>query len=272
MADTVERWAEEYLASTELAHKLAPPPAPRRWEDGPAPLRVAKPGRPTELTVVTRAKKTPGPEAMRAREKRAQVVHTFLHHELQAAELMCWALLAFPEAPRAFRQGLVGIMADEVRHMAMYGAHLEKLGHRFGDFPVRDWFWERVPEARSAADYAATMGVGLEGANLDHCARFAGLFRAVGDDEGAALEERVGAEEIPHVRFALHWLPRLSSSGEHVEVGGPIAFARWAAHLPPPLSPLLMKGAPLDLEARREAGFSEAFLGALESYRPSVIA
>src|SRR5262249_50768073 len=154
------------------------------------------------------------------------VVHTFLHHELQAAELMAWAILAFPETPLAFRRGLVGIFADEVRHMGLYARHLERLGHAYGDFPVRDWFWERVPRAATAAHFVAVLGIGFEGGNLDHARRFAERFRAAGDEEGAALQERVCAEEIAHVRFAVRWFGELT--------GARPDFERWARHLPAP--------------------------------------
>src|SRR2546430_3572368 len=43
------------------------------------------------LDVVIRSAKSPGPVALRSARRRAQLVHTFLHHELQAAELMAWA-------------------------------------------------------------------------------------------------------------------------------------------------------------------------------------
>lgn len=258
-AGTIERWAWDYVTTTDLAHKLAPPAPPRAFADRAAPLRLAAPGRPRELIVTARAPKTPGPEAMRAPERRAALVHTFLHHELQAAELMCWAVLAFPDAPEAFRQGLIGIARDEVRHMALYAEHLAALGSRVGAFPVRDWFWQRIPSSPTPAHFVAAVGMGLEGANLDHAARFTDRFRAVGDEQGAVIEARIGAEEVPHVRFALHWFERFT---------GAITFDAWARHLPPPLSPLLMRGAPIHREARLAAGFPEAFVDALERWQP----
>jgi uncharacterized ferritin-like protein (DUF455 family) len=254
---TVERWAWDYVVSTDLDVKLSPPPPPGAWELSPPPRRLERPGRPASLTLSSRAMKTPGPEALRSPGRRAQLVHTFLHHELQAAELMCWALLAFPGAPRAFRRGLVRIALDEVRHMGLYREHLAGLGHHYGDFPVRDWFWERVPQVPTAAHFVAVLGVGLEGANLDHTARFAEKFRAIGDEAGARIQEQVGAEEIPHVRFALRWLRVWAKSAD---------FPVWAAHLPPPLSPLLMRGKPLDRERRRRSGFSEPFMDELASW------
>lgn len=259
-AGTVERWAWDYLSSNDLAYKLAPPAPPREWEAGP-PRRVEAPGRPQELRIAARGTKTPGPEALRAPEKRAALVHTFLHHELQAAELFAWAILAFPDAPAAFRAGLLTVALDEIRHMAMYAEHLEALGSRVGAFPVRDWFWERVPRATSPAHFAAAMGVGFEGANLDHTARFAERFRAVGDEVGARIQERVGEEEIPHVRFALHWLGRLAGKAP-----GEVSFADWTARLPPPLSPTVMRGVPLNREARRRAGLSDAFVEELSAW------
>jgi uncharacterized ferritin-like protein (DUF455 family) len=257
---TIERWAHDYVTSTSLAHKLDPPAPPRAFAASAAPVRITAPGRPPELRVTPRAPKAPGPEAMRAPQRRAALVHTFFHHELQAAELMCWAALAFADAPEAFRLGLVGVMRDEIRHMGLYAEHLAALGARFGDFPVRDWFWQRIPAATSPASFVATVGMGLEGANLDHAARFVERFRAVGDERGAAIQEQIGAEEIPHVRFALHWFERFT---------GEASFAAWSRHLPPPLSPLLMRGAPVARAARLAAGFSEEFVDALARWQPA---
>ncbi|WP_437532669.1 DUF455 family protein [Sorangium sp. So ce726] len=300
---TVERWAWDYVLSTDLDHKLSPPPVPSLWESdamlsasgaAPAPpRRLARPGRPAALRISERAQKSPGPEALRNPARRAQLFHAFLHHELQAAELMAWALLAFPETPRAFRGGLVRIALDEVRHMRLYAAYLAAIGHRFGDFPVRDWFWTRVPAAASPAQFVAVMGMGLEGGNLDHTARFAERFRAIGDVEGAALTERVCAEEIPHVRFGVRWFRRFTqasgsagqaapstsaaanpaAAGEAAPHGpddvtqhGPSDFEAWVRHIPPPLSPLLMRGEPMNRRDRSRSGLSEPFLDALASW------
>jgi uncharacterized ferritin-like protein (DUF455 family) len=93
--------------------------------------------------------------------------------------------------------------------------------------------------------------MGFEGANLDHAARFADRFRAAGDEEGAAMQELICAEEVPHVRFALRWFRRFTKAED---------FFTWTRHLPPPLSPLLMKGAPMNRERRLSSGFSEPFL------------
>ncbi|MEO6420207.1 MAG: DUF455 family protein, partial [Polyangiaceae bacterium] len=252
--------AWDYVHATDLGTKLAPPPRPPTWEVSPPARRILRPGRPPELICTARAAKSPGPEAIRSPAKRAQLVHTFLHHELQAAELMCWALLAFPETPRAFRIGLLRVMRDEVRHMNLYLDYLTTLDHRYGSFEVRDWFWDRVPQSETATHFAAAMGMGFEGANLDHTLRFAERFRAVGDTKGAELQEKVCAEEIPHVRFAVRWFERWR--------GESAGFEDWMAYLPRPLSPMVMRGLPLNLEGRLKSGFSEPFLEKLAGWSP----
>jgi uncharacterized ferritin-like protein (DUF455 family) len=257
---TFERWAFDYVTTCDLSKKLSPPPAPRalEWERAPIAMRVARPGRPASPAIVERAKKkTPSGEALRDPRRRAEILHTFFHHELQAAELMCWALLAFPHAPLALRRGLLSICDDEIRHMKMYGDHLESIGHRYGDFEVVDWFWQRVPRAESAADFMATMGMGFEAGNLDHAPRFAARFRAAGDVHGAAMQERVAEEEVPHVRFAVHWFRELT---------GDLSFDAWRARLPEPLSPRVMRGRPMNVRDRVRAGFDETFLDRLEQW------
>jgi len=258
---TVEAWALAYVTSESLAHKLAPPAVPTVWEDAPPARRLSHPGRPPELRVIERAEKTRGLTTPRGR---ARAVHTFFHHELQAAELMAWAVLAFPDTPRAFREGLLRIALDEVRHMGFYARHLELLGFRFGDFPVRDWFWARVPSCADAVSFVSVMGLGLESANLDHAAQFAARFRALGDEEGARIQELVGLEEIAHVRFGARWFCALSGAPE-----GTLDFDRWCAALPAPLSPLLMRGRPIQHEARRRAGQPDTFLERLAAWEPT---
>jgi uncharacterized ferritin-like protein (DUF455 family) len=260
-ATTVEAWVRAYIRSTDLESKLTPPPRPTAWEEPtPAAERIDAPGRPAELTQVARAKKAITGNALLHPRRRAEIMHRFLCHELQAAELMGWALLAFPDTPRAFRVGLLGILDDEVRHMRLYREYIEALGYGVSAFPLRDWFWERIPSAATPAAFCATMGIGFEGGNLDHASRFAIQFEQAGDAEAARITRVVHDEEIPHVRFALHWFRRFAGEPD---------FETWRAHLPAPLSPVLMKGNPLDAAARGSAGFSAEFLARLSAWSMS---
>jgi uncharacterized ferritin-like protein (DUF455 family) len=256
---SLQQWAHDYVSTRSLAHKLSPPPLPTRDAPGP-PLRLAAPGRPPELAQSSERYKAPrSAEALRDARKRAGLLHTFLHHELQAAELMCWAALAFPETPLAFRRGLLSICLDEVRHMNLYAAHIAELGFGVGAFPVRDWFWQRAPTARTPAEFLAVMGLGFEAGNLDHSERYTPMFEAAGDPGAAALQALVGREELAHVAFAAHWFRTFA---------GALGFEEWRAALPPPLSPLMMRGRPLAREARLRAGYDARFLDALDAWEP----
>ena len=261
---TVERWAWDLVVTGDPVAKLQPPAPPRDWEDAPPPRRLARPGRPPGLETKARADKSTSGAALRDPGKRARLLAAFLHHEVQAAELMAWAILAFPDAPRAMRKGLLSIAIDELRHVRMYGDRVAALGGgAWGTEPVNDWFWERVPHAASPAHFVATLGIGFEGGNLDHAARFAARLREAGDEEAAVVQETVGEEEIPHVRFALHWFCELTRQG-----GAPIDFDDWRAYLPPPLTPSVTRSLPLNDGARRRAGFSDDFLTRLRAWSP----
>jgi uncharacterized ferritin-like protein (DUF455 family) len=247
------------VQSEVLSVKLAPPPLPQLVLTTHAPLRLPRPGRPPELRRATEKTKTPRAGALRDPKKRAALLHTFLHHELQAAELMCWAVLAFPDTPLSFKRGLIGICHDEIRHMRLYSAHIESLGCAVGDFPVRDWFWSRVPAAQTPTAFVAAMGLGFEAANLDHTRRFSDRFRSVGDEAGARLQEVVAHEEIAHVAFAAHWFRQFE---------GELSFEGFCKALPEPLSPMVMRGDPIDRGARATAGLDETFLDELERWQP----
>jgi uncharacterized ferritin-like protein (DUF455 family) len=257
---TVERWALELIETRDLTRKLDPLPPPDTWERQPVPRRELQPGRPPELRVVTRAEKTPRPGALVHTRQRARLLHAFFHHELQATELFAWAILAFPEAPRELRAGFAKLLLDEARHARLYAGEVERLGFAVGAFPVRDWFWQRVPACRTPAQFLAVMGLGLEAANLDHAAVWAERLRAAGDERAARVQELVGREEEAHVRFGATWYARLT---------GGLDFESWRADLPAPLSPTLFRGLPLERGARGRAGLDAEFLDALEAWQPA---
>jgi uncharacterized ferritin-like protein (DUF455 family) len=257
--DDVEAWAEHYITSPLLSVKLTPPPVPGSFRTGSVPLRLTSPGRPSEFRVARRGERTPKNEALKQPLYRARALHAFFHHELQAAELMCWGLLAFSDAELEFRKGLLGICLDEIRHMNLYREHIESLGSALGDFGVRDWFWKRIPTCKTKLSFVAVMGMGFEAANLEHARDFAARFRLAGDEMGAAMQERIAAEESGHVSFATRWFTRWT---------GACDFETWARELPPPLSPWVLHGVPVARDARLRAGMPEEFVAALETYVP----
>jgi uncharacterized ferritin-like protein (DUF455 family) len=104
------------------------------------------------------------------------------------------------------------------------------------------------------------MGMGLEAANLEYAADFAERFRSVGDETGAAIQERIAEEELGHVAFGTYWFKRWT---------GGCDFERWSQELPAPLSPWVMHGKPIAESARLQAGMSEEFIRALQAYVPT---
>ncbi|HJM57452.1 MAG: hypothetical protein CMJ98_12515 [Planctomycetes bacterium] len=261
---SVERWCWDFIGSTRLQAKLTPPATPDltadgSWEPEPTERRLCMPGRPPELDVVPRSPRTPS--GLHRPETRVRLVHTFLHHELQAAELFAWAVLAFPSTPREFRAGAVRLCLEELGHLHLYADYLANHGIAVGDFPVRDWFWERVTTCPDALAFVALQGLGLEGSNLDHCARFSQAFAEAGDERGAAIIKQIGHDEVSHVAFAREWFERFS--------GRPLDYEQWRRVLPEPLTPALMQGRPMNDSARRAAGMDDDFLQALANAGPT---
>jgi uncharacterized ferritin-like protein (DUF455 family) len=196
---------------------------------------------------------------MRDPAQRARIIHALANHELQAIELFAWALLAFPAAPIAFRRGLVAILADEQRHLALYCERLAAHGCRFGGHPVTGHFWNKLDALVDPLAFACVMGLTFENANLDFAGEYAAAARAAGDQATADVLDRVHADEIAHVHFAWVWLDKLGDGD---------AWEQYVARVPPPLGPHRARGASFDREARERAGLSDAFIAKLEAIAP----
>jgi uncharacterized ferritin-like protein (DUF455 family) len=264
---TARDYAEQIVTSRSLDGKLVPPPelGDLAFEDpGPA-LRIASPGRPANLPIVPgRHTRVPPLAGMRDPQQRARILHALANHELQAIELFAWAVLAFPETPIAFRRGLLAILADEQRHLTLYRARLAAHRVAFGDQPVTGHFWNKLDHLTGPCEFVCAMNLTFENANLDFAAEYAQAARAAGDDATAVALEQVHADEIGHVHFGWVWLRRFAGLG-----GDGDAWRAYLAHVRPPLGPARARGARFDREARRRAGFDEAFIAALEAVAPT---
>ena len=259
---SIRAYARGIVSGTTLAAKLEPPTAELELTDREPALRLAAPGRPRELAIASsRDVRVPPIAGMRDPAQRARILNALANHELQAIELFAWALLAFPDAPTAFRRGLVAVLADEQRHLDLYRGRLAALGHAFGDFPVTGHFWNKLDHLATPLAFVCAMGLTFENANLDFAGDYARAARACGDAATAAALDQVHVDEIRHVHFAYVWLRRLAGERDP-----------WQAYLEqvrPPLGPARARGAVFDRDARVRAGLDDAFIDALEAVAPT---
>ena len=261
----VRDYARSIVTTDTLAGKLAPPPDGLDLVDNEPPLILTAPGRPASLAIVAgRTARVPPSQGMRDPSQRARILHALANHELQAVELFAWALLAYPDAPIAFRRGLVAILADEQRHLALYMQRLAAHSVSFGDHPVTGHFWNKLDHLATPLEFVCAMGLTFENANLDFAGDYAAAARVCGDTETAAVLERVHEDEIAHVHFGFVWLKRFTDTG-----GEGDAWQAYLDHVKFPLGPKRARGARFDREARRRAGFDEAFIEALAAVEPT---
>lgn len=250
------------VKAESLDEKLAPPGEELTDQDPGEALRLPAPGRPTGLQPVSaRESRVPGPGGMTDPRQRPRLLHALANHELQAAELFAWALLAFPEAPPEYRFGLAQILQDEQRHTRMYMARALAHGVRFGDEPVTGYFWNKVEPLTTPLRFVCAMSLTFENANLDHTVDLADLARRGGDTKTATVIDRVRRDEVEHVRFGWKWLRALKSEGES-------EWEAYCANLTWPLRPAKAKGRAFHRAGRRAAGLEEEFIRRLEESPP----
>jgi uncharacterized ferritin-like protein (DUF455 family) len=255
----IRDFARTVVLTEDLDLKLAPAPGDLTDEDPGPPLRVLEPGRPPRLRFAS--VEVPSIEGFHDPAQRRRILHALANHEFQAAELFAWALLAFPDAPRDFRRGLLKILDDEQRHTRMYIARLEDAGARFGDFPVNGYFWGKVEAITSPLRFLCAMSLTFENANLDHTAEYAEAALRAGDAKTVAVIERVHLDEIEHVRFGWTWLQVFKGEDES-------AWDAYRENLTWPLRPAKARGRTFRREGREAAGLDADFIRHLEQSEP----
>jgi uncharacterized ferritin-like protein (DUF455 family) len=257
--------AEQVLFATSLDEKLRTPDVITDDQPGTALVTPEAPGRPAKLSFKPHAagkSEFPGLHRLENQTERGKLLHFFANHELLATELMALVLLKFPDAPAAFRKGVLQTLKDEQEHTRLYLERMKACGVQLGDFPVSGYFWRCVSPMENPIDYVAGLCLTFEQANLDFAGHYGRSFATVGDADSAKLLEKIYRDEIGHVAYGLKWFRRWKNPSE----------SDWEAFcrtLKFPLSPQRAKGLSLNIAGRKAAGFDPQFIAEINVYSQS---
>ncbi len=266
----VTEFAERIVFGTTLEDKLVAPG--RLTHDGEGQHRpdvrsLVTPGRPAGLQMRHDLISTGSPPSdgqLESERARGQLLHFLANHELLATELMALVLLKFPDAPHAFRQGILVTLQEEQEHTRMYIKRMRECGVEFGAYPLGGRFWRIVEPMQSPMDFVSRLSLTFEQANLDYSLHFAEVFGRLGDSETAGLLRKIYEDEIGHVRHGLHWFRQWKNPEQ----------SDWEAYqdaLEYPMSPQRGRGprAAFNREGRVLAGLTDDFIDSIEVFRQS---
>lgn len=218
------------------------------------------PGRDVQILPI---RELPPKKGLSFREGQARLLHDLASIELQAMELALRTLIEFPEAPLEFREQLVEISRDEGRHLELCLKALEYLRLPWGSFPTHLGLWAAVRSDDSLLDRILIVHRYLEGSGLDASDTF--LRRLDGVNAPAVSEpvKVIRKEEVGHVQFGSRWYLKVAKGqGLDPEEDFVQRLNRLAHQLPRRQEPIVH-------EVRRQVGFTDREIAALEEFRQS---
>jgi uncharacterized ferritin-like protein (DUF455 family) len=254
--------AHQILFSDNLAEKLSFPELDNSFVEH-SPILIPKvPARSDKHKFSDKKLKFPKRPALINDDKKAQALHFFANHELQAMEMMAAAILMFPTKTledHKFKVGIMNTLQDEKRHFLLYVKRMNELGMDFGDLPVSNFFWKQLPKIETPAQYCAFMALTLEAANLDFAKFYAGIFHSIEDFKTSIILNTVYEDEIGHVAIGRKWL--------NIWKGDVSLWQYFLQNLPEFITPARAKGMIFDEDGRKRAGLDADFISNVDNYR-----
>ena len=191
-------------------------------------------------------------------EGRAALVHALAHIELNAVDLALDIVWRFAGMPGDFYRQWVKVAQEEAYHFTLLRDHLRGMGYEYGDFPAHNALWEMAEKTKG--DVLARVALvprTLETRGLDASPPIKAKLVKAGDLRAGEILDIILRDEIGHVALGNNWY-RWLCANRGLE---PVAtYAELAAQYGAP-----KPRGPFNLNARREAGFTEEELRALES-------
>lgn len=188
---------------------------------------------------------------------RAALIHAVAHIEYSAIDLALDHAVRFAGLPARYYDDWIRVAIDEARHFQLLRAHLQSVGHDYGDFPVHDSLWEMAE--RTAHDCLTRMALVprlLEARGLDATPPIQKKLAHAGDAKAVEILAVILADEEDHVAIGDYWYRYLCLE-QNLEPEA--TFRRLIQEYKAP-----WPQGPMNIKARLAAGFSLAELDALE--------
>jgi uncharacterized ferritin-like protein (DUF455 family) len=196
--------------------------------------------------------------SMRTIEGRAALIHALAHIEFNAINLALDAIWRFDNMPDNYYTDWLKVASEEAYHFSLLSAHLQTLGFAYGDFAGHNSLWEMVDRTKDCVlARMALVPRTMEARGLDATPSSRNRFAQVGDLKMAEILDIILRDEIGHVAIGNTWYNWLCEQRKLEPIA---TFAKLCVeYSAPKLKP------PFNLEARRQAGFSDAELAILIS-------
>ncbi|MGP1691488.1 MAG: ferritin-like domain-containing protein [Giesbergeria sp.] len=246
LSDVDQKVAQTLHMQTQAASFSIADKAPDEPLDLPG-----RPERPALLAHSQVARRSPATPA-----GRAVLLHAIAHIEFNAINLALDAVWRFSGMPQRYYLDWLRIAAEEAQHFCLLREHLRSQGHDYGDFPAHQGLWTMCEKTRG--DVVARMALvprTLEARGLDATPLIQRKLRQTGAADALAaadILDTILREEVGHVAIGNHWYRWLCErTGLDAEAHYTVLVRRHEAPQPKP---------PLNLDARRRAGFTETEL------------
>lgn len=234
------------------------------WREGrldrsPVPVvSVPEPGRPEKPLLVS-------PRELKARRLgsvvgKASLLHAIAHIEFNAINLALDAAYRFQDMPVAFVDDWLRVAAEEAYHFQLVRERLAGLGFDYGDFPAHNGLWETTHQ--TDFDVLVRMALvprTLEARGLDVTPGMMQKLRAAGESQAVEVLHILLRDEVGHVAVGTRWFAWLCEQRglNRTDTFTDIVDRYFHGDL---------RG-PFNLQARRQAGFTEAELDWLLSHQ-----
>jgi uncharacterized ferritin-like protein (DUF455 family) len=218
----------------------------------PEPVDI--PGHPVQPLLVS--PREVGKRSMGTPEGRAALIHALAHIEFNAINLALDAVWRFADMPQQYYADWLKVAAEEAYHFGLLNGYLLNMGYQYGDFNAHNSLWEMAE--RTQGDVLARMALvprTMEARGLDASPLLRNKFAQVDDADATGILDIILRDEIGHVAIGNHWFNWLC------EQRGLEPIACYETLAKQYSAPAMRK--PLNMEARRKAGFTEEELARL---------
>ncbi len=186
------------------------------WKDGSInevghqtpPDHPARPQKPDILNPRDMPRRRLGSES-----GRIALIHSIAHIELNAIDI-AWDIMArfeYENLPKSFFDDWVQVAYDEAVHFQLLNDRLADFDTTYGDLPAHAGLWDAAFKSRhDLMARCALVPMVLEPRGLDTTPPTVEKLRRMGDEKTAAILERIGVEEIPHVAAGTRWFNHMA--------------------------------------------------------------